>query len=123
MVGGVAAHLLIRPLGGGEEAARYLYRAGWRVQLWMVYVGSALLLVTGLLLWFGHFNLFTGWLLLGTLLYLAVAAMDGAFLSPNLRRQLRGDGEEASLTAVVTIRAISFLLLVVVIFLMTARPF
>lgn len=96
----------------------------------MVYIGSALLLVTGLLLWFGRFNLFTGWLLLGTLLYVAVAAMDGAFLSPNLRRRLRGPGEGASSTeeagsstAVLTIRVISFLLLVVVVFLMTARPF
>ena len=100
-----------------------MYRAAWRIQLWMVYIGSALLLVTGLLLWFGRFNLFTGWLLLGTLLYVAVAAMDGAFLAPNLRRGLRGTAEQASSTAVITIRVIAFLLLVVVVFLMTARPF
>ena len=86
--------------------------------------GSALVLITGLLLWIGHFKLFTGWLLLGFLLYVAAAGLDGAFLAPNLRRARNATGEGSSplAGAAMTIQLVAWLLLVVVVFLMVAFP-
>lgn len=127
LLGGVSAHVLLRPMAArAEEAAwRVLYQFAWRVQLAMVYTGSALVLVTGVLLWVGRFDLFTGWLLLGVLLYLAAAGLDGAFLSPNLRRA-RASSEETpggTQAAAMTIQVVTWFLLVVVVFLMVVRPF
>ena len=91
----------------------------------MVYVGSALVLVTGLLLWIGRFKLFTGWLLLGVLLFVAAMGLDGAFLAPNLRRARSATGETSGTVAgaAMTVQLVAWLLLVVVVFLMVARPF
>jgi len=101
-----------------------LYQFAWRVQLAMVYVGSALVLITGLLLWIGRFKLFTGWLLLGVLLFVAAMGLDGAFLAPNLRRARSAQGElRAVAGAALTVQLVAWLLLVVVVFLMVARPF
>jgi hypothetical protein len=95
------------------------------VQLALVYTGSALVLITGLLMWVGHFKLFTGWLLLGFLLYVAAAGLDAAFLSPNLRRArlATADGSSSLAAAAMTIQLVAWLLLVVVVFLMVAQPF
>jgi len=130
MLGGVTVHLLLRPAAAraAETAQKALYDLAWRVQIVMVMVGSAVLLVTGIALWLGErFRLASGWLLLGVLLYVAVSALDGAFLSPNLRR-LRlaarsGQPVAAADAAGLTIQAITWFLLLVVVFLMTARPF
>ena len=76
-------------------------------------------------MWIGRFKLFTGWLLLGFLLYVAAAGLDGAFLSPNLRRA-RSAVEEAPApvgAAAMTIQVVAWFLLVVVVFLMVAQPF
>lgn len=130
MLGGVTVHLLLRPAAAraAETAQKALYDLAWRVEILMVMVGSAVLLVTGVALWIGErFKLTSGWLLLGFLLYVAVSALDGAFLSPNLRR-LRlaarsGQPVSAADAAGLTIQAINWVLLLVVVFLMTARPF
>ena len=127
LLGGVTSHALLRPMAARAAgvAQQALYQFAWRVQLAMVYVGSALVLLTGLLLWIGRFKLFTGWLLLGLLLYVAVAGLDGAFLSPTLRRARTAAGEASTAVvgAAVTVQLVAWLLLVVVVFLMVARPF
>jgi uncharacterized membrane protein len=132
MVGGVTTHLLLRPLAthAATDVRIGLYHLAWRIQVLMVYLGSGLLLVTGILLWFGRFKLITGWLLLGFLLYVAAAGLDGAFLSPNLRRtraSLKTGSAAAPAPepepAAATIQVITWFLLAVVVFLMTARPF
>jgi len=99
----------------------------WRVQLALVYTGSALVLLTGLLLWVGRFKLFTGWLLLGVLLFVAAMGLEGAFLAPNLRR-LRSAadgtiGPQSADAAATTIQVVAWFLLAVVVFLMVDRPF
>ena len=127
LLGGVTTHALLRPMAAraADVAQLALYEFAWRVQLAMVYVGSALVLITGLLLWIGHFKLFTGWLLLGVLLYVAALGLDGAFLAPNLRRARTAAGEASSAVAgaAMTVQLVAWLLLVVVVFLMVARPF
>ena len=126
LLGGVTTHALLRPMAARavDVAQQALYQFAWRVQLAMVYVGSALVLITGLLLWIGRFKLFTGWLLLGVLLFVAAMGLDGAFLAPNLRRARSAEGElRAVAGAAVTIQLVAWLLLVVVVFLMVARPF
>ena len=127
LLGGVTTHALLRPMAAraAETAQHALYQFAWRVELAMVYTGSALVLITGLLLWIGHFKLFTGWLLLGFLLYAAAAGLDGAFLAPNLQRA-RTAATEASggvTAAATTIQLVAWLLLVIVVFLMVAQPF
>jgi uncharacterized membrane protein len=111
-----------------EGAQKAFYDFAWRVQLSMVYTGSGLVLITGVLLWFGgHFKLLTGWLLLGLLLYIAAMGLDGAFLSPNLRRARTALAESAAPqtadAAATTIQLVAWFLLVVVVFLMVDRPF
>jgi len=127
LLGGVTTHVLLRPMAAraAETAQHALYQAAWRVELVMVYVGSALVLITGLLLWIGHFKPFTGWLLLGVLLYAAAVGLDGAFLAPNLRRakSATGEGSTAVAAAATTVQLVAWLLLVIVVFLMVARPF
>jgi uncharacterized membrane protein len=126
LLGGVSTHALLRPMAAraAEAAQHALYQFAWRVQLALVYTGSALLLITGLLMWVGRFKLFTGWLLLGFLLYVAAAGLDGAFLAPNLRRARAAAEASTSLAAAaMTIQLVAWLLLVVVVFLMVARPF
>ena len=70
LLGGMTAHALLRPAAtsAAADARNALYQLAWRIQVVMVYTGSALLLITGVLLWVGRFKLFTGWLLLGVLL-------------------------------------------------------
>jgi hypothetical protein len=126
LLGGVTTHVLLRPAAvrAADVAQHALYQVAWRVQVVMVYLGSALVLVTGLLLWIGHFKLFTGWLLLGVLLFVAAMGLDGAFLAPNLRRARRAEGEgQAVAGAAMTVQVVAWFLLVVVVFLMVARPF
>jgi uncharacterized membrane protein len=127
LLGGVSTHALLRPMAAraAETAQHALYQFGWRVQLALVYTGSALVLITGLLMWVGHFKLFTGWLLLGFLLYAAAAGLDGAFLAPNLRRARIAvvEGPTSLAAAAMTIQLVAWLLLVVVVFLMVAQPF
>lgn len=128
MLGGVTAHVLLRPLAtrAATDVRIGLFDLAWRIQVLMVYLGSGLLLITGILMWFGHYNLITGWLLLGFLLYLAAAGLDGAFLAPNLRRTraaLKAGTSDPPEPASATIQVITWFLLVVVVFLMTARPF
>jgi uncharacterized membrane protein len=127
LLGGVSTHALLRPMAAraADIAQRALYQFAWRVQLALVYTGSALVLITGLLMWVGHFKLFTGWLLLGFLLYVAAAGLDGAFLAPNLRRArlATADGSSSLAAAAMTIQLVAWLLLVVVVFLMVAQPF
>jgi Predicted integral membrane protein (DUF2269) len=139
LVGGVTTHLLWRPMAGRatDVAQRMLYQLAWRVQVIMVYVGSALLLVTGILLWVGHFKLFTGWLLLGVLLFIAAMGLDGAFLSRTIRPRRRAGTDEAGpianaahaetsatlAAAAMTVQVVTWFLLVVVVFLMVAKPF
>ena len=126
LVGGATTHALLRPMAAraGVEAFRALYQLAWRVQLWMVYTGSGLLLVTGIILWIGRFKLLTGWLLLGSLVYVAAMGLDGAFLAPNLRRiRTSGEGASSLAAAAITIQLVAWFLLVVVVFLMVARPF
>jgi hypothetical protein len=130
MVGGVSVQVLLRPSAGraSNSARKALYDLAWRIEVMLVMVGSGILLVTGVVLWVGErIKPLTGWLLLGVLLYIAAAALDGAFLSPNLRR-LRlnaGEGQPAQEAdaAALTIQVTSWVLLLVVIFLMTAQPF
>lgn len=130
MLGGVTAHALIRLQGtrAAVAAQQVLYQLAWRIQLAMVLLGSALVLLTGVVLWIGErLTFFTGWLLLGLLLYVAVMAIDGAYLSPNLRRlrsgALKGESPAPADTGATTIQIINWVLLVVVLFLMTTRPF
>lgn len=130
MLGGVAAQLLLRPAAAraAVTAQKALYDVAWRIQIAMVVLGSAVLLVTGVLLWVGErFKFLTGWLLLGVLLFVAASALDGAFLSPNLRRlrQAARNGQTVSAAdaAALTIQVIAWVLLLVVVFLMTAKPF
>jgi len=126
LLGGVSTHALLRPMAAraADVVQQALYQFAWRVQLAMVYVGSALVLITGLLLWIGRFKLFTGWLLLGVLLFVAAMGLDGAFLAPNLRRARSAEGEfRAVAGAALTVQLVAWLLLVVVVFLMVARPF
>jgi len=127
LLGGVSSQALLRPMAAraADAAQQALYQFAWRAQLLMVYTGSGLVLITGLLLWIGRFKLFTGWLLLGVLLYVATAGLDGAFLAPNLRRArtAAGEGSSAVAAAAMTIQLVAWLLLVVVVFLMVARPF
>ena len=128
LLGGVSTHALLRPMAAraAETAQHALYQFGWRVQIVLVYTGSGLVLITGLLMWVGHFKLFTGWLLLGFLLYAAAMGLDGAFLAPNLRRAriaATGEGSSTLAAAAMTIQLVAWLLLVVVVFLMVAQPF
>jgi len=127
LLGGVTTHALLRPMAAraADIAQHALYQFAWRVELVMVYIGSALVLITGLLLWIGHFKLFTGWLLLGFLLYAAAAGLDGAFLAPNLRRAktTTGEGSPAVAAAATTVQLVAWLLLLIVVFLMVAQPF
>jgi uncharacterized membrane protein len=130
LLGGVSAHTLLRPMASHavEGAQKALYEFAWRVQLTLVYTGSALVLITGVLLWFGgHFKLLTGWLALGLLLYIAVMGLDGAFLAPNLRRARTALAEntvpQTADAAATTIQVVAWFLLIVVVFLMVDRPF
>lgn len=127
LVGGVSAQALLRPMAAraADIAQHALYQFAWRVQLAMVYTGSALALVTGILLWVGRFKLFTGWLVLGVLLFVAAMGLDGAFLSPNLRRARSAAGEVSSpiAAAAMTVQVVAWFLLVVVVYLMVSQPF
>lgn len=127
LVGGVTTHTLLRPMASSaaDTVRQALYQFAWRVQVTMVYTGSALVLITGILLWVGRFKLFTGWLLLGVLLFVAAMGLDGAFLSPNLRRARTEAGERSQpvAAAAVTIQLIAWLLLLVVVYLMVTQPF
>jgi hypothetical protein len=64
LLGGVSTHVVLRPMAAraADIAQHALYQFAWQVQLALVYTGSALVLITGLLMWVGHFKLFTGWL-------------------------------------------------------------
>jgi uncharacterized membrane protein len=126
LLGGVTTQALLRPMAARavDVAQHALYQFAWRVQLVTVYVGSALVLVTGILLWVGQFKLFTGWLVLGLLLFVAAMGLDGAFLAPNLRRARSAAGEATTVAgAAMTVQVVAWFLLVVVVFLMVARPF
>lgn len=129
MLGGVSAHALLRPMANGVDIAgrKALFDFAWRIQLALVYTGSVLLLLTGLLLWIGRFKLFTGWLLLGVLLFIAAMGLQGAFLAPNLRRMRTASAQpeapEAAAAAATTIQLVAWFLLAVVVFLMVDRPF
>jgi hypothetical protein len=59
------------------------------------------------------------------LLFVAAMGLDGAFLSPNLRRARSAAGEAAPgiAAAATTVQLVAWLLLVVVVFLMVAQPF
>lgn len=129
LLGGVSAHALLRPMANRADAAgrKALYDFAWRTQVALVYVGSALVLLSGLILWAGRFKLFTGWLLLGVLLFIAAMGLEGAFLAPNLRR-LRtapadSESPEVADAAATTIQVVAWFLLAVVVFLMVDRPF
>jgi Predicted integral membrane protein (DUF2269) len=129
LLGGVSAHVLLRPMAGRAEAVarKALYDFAWRVQVALVYTGAALVLLTGLTLWVGRFKLFTGWLLLGVLLFIAAMGLEGAFLAPNLRRLRAATADNASPqtadAAATTIQVVAWFLLAVVVFLMVDRPF
>jgi hypothetical protein len=127
LLGGVSAQALLRPAAARavEATQQALYQLAWRIQVAMVYAGSALVLITGILLWIGLSKFLIGWLLLGVLLYAAAMGLDGAFLAPSLRRARSGAVEktEAAAPAAVTIQVIAWFLLVVVVFLMVAQPF
>ena len=127
LLGGVSAHVLLRPMAAraADVAQHALYEFAWRVELAMVYTGSALVLITGVLLWIGQFKFFTGWLLLGVLLFVAAMGLDGAFLAPNLRRAKTATGEGSSpiAAAAMTVQLVAWFLLVVVVYLMVSRPF
>lgn len=127
LVGGVTAHVLLRPMASraADTVRQGLYDFAWRVQLLMVYTGSAVVLISGILLWIGRFKLFTGWLLLGVLLFVAASGLDGAFLSPNLRRarSQAGDGSQPVAAAAMTIQLVQWLLLLLVVYLMVTQPF
>ena len=130
LFGGVTSQLLVRlqAARAASAAQQILYELAAQVQRTMVVTGGLLVFITGVLLWFNEkIAFFTGWLLLGVLLYAAVMALDGAFLSPNLRR-LRsalqaGTSPAPADAGAATIQVITWVLLIVVIFLMAARPF
>jgi hypothetical protein len=124
MVGGITAQVLVR-LQTASEPVLALSR---RIQLLMVGLGSALVLLTGIVLWVTErIKFLTGWLLLGVLLYLVAAALEGAFLSPNLRRLYAaaksGTAPAAGDASGTIVEVTAWVLLIVVVFLMTARPF
>ena len=137
LLGGMTTHVLLRPMAAraAEAGREALYHLAWRVEVVMVYVGSALLVITGILLWIGNFKLLTGWLLLGVLLFVAAMGLDGTFLARTIRpaRRSRGEGAidaaahaETSATlaaAAMTVQLVAWFLLVVVVFLMVGRPF
>jgi uncharacterized membrane protein len=127
LVGGVTTHALLRPMTAraADAVRQALYQFAWRVEVAMVYTGSALVLITGILLWVGRFKLFTGWLVLGVLLYVAAMGLDGAFLSPNLRRARTeaGEGSQPVAAAAMTIQLVAWVLLLVVVYLMVTQPF
>ena len=139
LLGGVTVHLLWRSMAGGaaEVAQRALYQLAWRIQVLMVYVGAALLLISGILLWIVRYKLFTGWLLLGFLLFIAAMGLDGAFLSRTIRPRRRPSSDDAGAiaaaahtessatlaAAAMTVQVVAWFLLVVVVFLMVAKPF
>lgn len=127
LLGGVSTHALLRPMAARAAGAaqQALYEFAWRIELAMVYTGSALVLITGVLLWIGQIKRFPGWLVLGFLLYAAAAGLDGAFLAPNLRRArtTAGEGSQPVAAAAMTVQLVAWLLLVVVVFLMVAQPF
>jgi hypothetical protein len=139
LVGGVTTHLLWRSMAGRatDDGQRALYQLAWRIQVAMVYVGSALLLITGILLWIGRFKFFTGWLLLGVLLFVAAMGLDGALISRTIRPRRRASSGEAGAiaaaahaessatlaAAAMTVQVVAWFLLVVVVFLMVAKPF
>jgi len=129
MVGGISAQVLIRlQARSASAAAEALLALGRRIQLAMVTSGSAVVLVTGIALWITErIKFLTGWLLLGLLLYVAAAALDGAFLAPNLRRlheaARSGNAPAAADAGGTVVEVTAWALLVVVVFLMTARPF
>ncbi|HSO94319.1 MAG TPA: DUF2269 family protein, partial [Candidatus Dormibacteraeota bacterium] len=129
LIGGVSAHALLRPMLNAADVAgrKALLDLAWRVQLALVYTGSALVLLSGLLLWIGRFKFFTGWLLLGLLLFIAAMGLEGAFLGPNLRRLRAASvvtgGEQSADAAATTIQVVAWFLLAVVVFLMVDRPF
>jgi uncharacterized membrane protein len=127
LLGGVSTHALLRPMAAraADCAQHALYQLAWRVELAMVYIGSALVLITGVLLWIGQFKLLTGWLVLGALPYVAAMGLDGAFLSPNLRRakSTGGEGSSPIAAAAMMVQVVAWFLLVVVVYLMVSRPF
>jgi uncharacterized membrane protein len=129
MVGGISAQVLIRlQVGAAAAASEGLLALARRVQLAMVSSGSVLVLVSGIVLWVTErIKFLTGWLLLGLLLYIAAAALDGAFLSPNLRRlheaARSGTAPAAADASGTVVEITAWALLIVVVFLMTARPF
>jgi uncharacterized membrane protein len=140
LLGGVSAHVLMRPtIGRATDAARdALLQLAWRIEVLMVYVGSGLVLITGIILWLGEsFKFLTGWLLLGVLLYVAAMGLDGTFLARTIRPSRRRSGGqprpiedaarvESSATLAAagwTVQLVTWFLLVVVVFLMVARPF
>jgi uncharacterized membrane protein len=129
LLGGVTNQVLLRTMAARAQplAQKALSDLAWRVQITMVYVGSGLVLISGIVLWIAErFNgLFTGWLLLGFILYAAAAGLDGALLAPSLRRAraaTAGEGAQA-VAALVTVQLIAWLLLLIVLFLMVTRPF
>lgn len=129
MVGGITAQIFVRlQAGAASGASEALLALARRIQLAMVSSGSALVLLTGIALWVTErIKFLTGWLLLGLLLYVAAAALDGAFLSPNLRRlhaaARSGTAPAAADASGTVVEATAWALLIVVVFLMTARPF
>jgi len=128
MLGGITAQVLVRLQAGGAAGSEPLISLARRIQLAMVSAGSVLVLVTGIALWItDRIKFLTGWLLLGVLLYLAAAALDGAFLSPNLRRlhaaARSGTAPAAADASGTVVEVTAWALLVAVVFLMTARPF
>jgi uncharacterized membrane protein len=130
LLGGITAQLLLRPRAGRAAAAAQhaLYDLAWQIRLLMVDAGLVITLITGIWLWLAQrLPFLTGWLLLGVLLFVAAAALEGAFLGPNLRRMRRsvasGETPQAADSAALTIQAIAWFLVVVVLFLMAARPF
>jgi len=129
MVGGISVQVLIRmQVPAAAETAQALLALGRRIQLAMVTSGSAVVLVTGIALWIAErIKFLTGWLLLGLVLYVAAAALDGAFLAPNLRRlheaARSGTAPAAADAGGTVVEATAWALLIVVVFLMTARPF
>jgi len=102
LLGGVSTHALLRPMAARatDAAQQALYQLAWRVELAMVYTGSALV-------------------------HAAAVGLDGAFLAPNLRRArtAAGEGSQPVAAAAMTIQLVAWLLLVVVVFLMVAQPF
>lgn len=138
LLGGVTSHVLIRSstAGAAEPARLVLFTLAWRIQLAMVYIGSGLLLITGILMWIGHYSFLTGWLLLGVLLWAAAMGLDGTVLSRTIRPpRRRGRSDESVIAAAAqaessatlaaaawTVQLVVWLLLIVVVILMVAKP-